>query len=308
MSITPQSASEANHPDAIQQELDWILASEPIWSSCPDRKIPWSASTEVRTAHAAEQLATQWAWHGEPRRLGRRFEELLSALLEEIDTVALLKHGLAIRSGTQTIGEIDYLLDTGSEVLHLEVALKFYAGMAAGRDRTRWHNWVGPSCQDRLDLKINHLNLHQLPLSQTAEAESALSTLGIQRPTDRLGLVFGYLLHPWQEPIVLPNQTHQSDLSYWCLHRDYADAFRAVTRPFGSDCGWRFIPRDRWIGPAAQAPDLSLIPRRLPRPEQADCYALIRKHGEHSEVLRMFVMPDQFAEQALQASTLKSET
>lgn len=303
MSITPQSASEANHPDAIRHELDWLLQTKPMWQSTTAQAVPWTANAEtVDTDAIASYLATQWAWHGEPRRLGRRFEELLTALIEEHAGLDLLKHSLPIRSGAQTMGELDYVIRYAHQIIHVEVAIKFYAGMTNGRDRTQHHNWVGPSCQDRLDLKIQHLIGHQLPLSQTDGGRHALAALGIATPSEQLGLIYGYLLHPWQEPVVRPSDIHQANPAFWCAHRDYEAAFRALSRPVGTDCGWRHIPRDQWIGPSWRAPELPLIPRRLERPEQADCYAFVRKAPPYREEFRVFVMPDDFERRALHAS------
>lgn len=303
MPITPQSASEANHPDAIRHELDWLAQARPLWQSDTVLGSTWcDAITPHDTQSIATELANQWAWHGEPRRLGRRFEELMTATLEAIEGMTLLRHSLPIRDGTHTLGEIDYLIEAGGVVTHLEVAIKFYAGMAEDRDRRRLDQWVGPSCQDRLDRKIHHLQSHQLPLSLSDHAAQIFAELKIPTPTQHLGVIYGYLLHPWNAPRQTPDGVNQTDLAYWCAYSDYAEAFRTLSRPFGSACAWRHIRRDQWIGPVGVAPDYPLVPKALPRPEQADCYALLRKDLPFTEALRVYVMPDTFAQKALDAS------
>ncbi|CAI8355473.1 MAG: Uncharacterised protein [Gammaproteobacteria bacterium] len=160
--------SDANHRDAIERELRWLLEARPIWSSGMDSDcVPLIKICNGSVTEIAENLANEWAWHGAPRRLGRRFESLLTALLEQTECVKLLGHGIIVKNQKQTIGELDYLIELPGRVLHLEVAVKFYAGIGSPIERTKKSAWVGPSCRDRLDLKINHLETHQLTMSET---------------------------------------------------------------------------------------------------------------------------------------------
>ena len=66
-----------------------------------------------------------------PKRLGRRFESLLTALFEQSEHVKLLGHGIVVKDQKQTIGELDYLIELPDRIIHLEVAIKFYAGIGA---------------------------------------------------------------------------------------------------------------------------------------------------------------------------------
>ena len=91
--------SDANHADAIARELQWLLEAKPIWSSdteldcVPLKKICNGSMTEI-----AENLSNEWAWHGSPKRLGRRFESLLTALFEQSEHAKLLGHGIVVKS------------------------------------------------------------------------------------------------------------------------------------------------------------------------------------------------------------------
>ena len=135
MTTSHSVLSESNHPDAIERELSWLLKVDPLWRSdtsvdcVPLKKICNGSITEI-----ANNLSNEWAWHGAPKRLGRRFESLLTALFEQTEQCKLLKHGLVVRDQKQTLGELDYLIQLDSQVLHLEVAIKFYAGIGSSSD------------------------------------------------------------------------------------------------------------------------------------------------------------------------------
>ena len=59
----------------------------------------------------------------------------------------LLKHGLVVQDNKQTVGEIDYLIELPDSILHLEVAIKFYAGVGKPADLVDTTFWIGPSCE-----------------------------------------------------------------------------------------------------------------------------------------------------------------
>ena len=110
----------------------------------------------------------------------------------------LLGHGIIVKNQKQTIGELDYLIELPNRVLHLEVAVKFYAGIGTPAKNQK-SAWVGLSRKDRLDLKINHLKTHQLTMSQTPLGLQSIADEGLAKPDSSLGLIFGYLIDPWSD-------------------------------------------------------------------------------------------------------------
>ena len=61
------------------------------------------------------------------RRVGRYFERLMLYWLVHVRHVDLVAHGLQVRDGGQTLGEIDFLFVDEQRLLnHWEVAIKFY--------------------------------------------------------------------------------------------------------------------------------------------------------------------------------------
>ena len=301
MSTSHSVLSESNHPDAIERELMWLLNVDPLWQSEPSidcvplKKICNGSITEI-----ANNLSSEWAWHGAPKRLGRRFESLLTALFEHTEQCKLLKHGLVVRSQKQTLGELDYLIQLRSTVLHLEVAIKFYAGVGSSSDRSRHYAWIGPSCQDRLDIKINHLLHRQLQLSRTEHGQQALDQNDLPIPDQTLGLIYGYLIQPWNDVGHLPEHTYNSHSAFWAPHTQALAAMRHLSRPYSTDYGWTRLERDQWIAPYIGQAALPQVIRSLESPTQADCYALNHKQHAGIEKLRLFVMRNEFEQEAQQ--------
>ena len=59
--------SDANHRDAIERELRWLLEARPIWSSGMDSDcVPLIKICNGSVTEIAENLANEWAWHGAP--------------------------------------------------------------------------------------------------------------------------------------------------------------------------------------------------------------------------------------------------
>lgn len=293
--------SESNHPDAIERELMWLLNVNPLWRSdtsidcVPLKKICNGSIKEI-----ANNLFNEWTWYGAPKRLGRRFESLLTALFEHTDQCKLLQHGLVVRDQKQTLGELDFLIRLRSTVLHLEVAIKFYAGIGSSTDRSRQHAWIGPSCQDRLDIKINHLLHHQLQLSRTEHGQQALDQNDLPIPDQTLGLIYGYMIQPWDDVNQLPEHTHDSHPTFWAPHHQALDAMRHLSRPYSTDYGWTLLERDQWISPYIGQAALPQVINSLESPTQAGCYALNHKQLTGVEKLRLFVMRNEFEQEAHQ--------
>lgn len=302
MSITHQIGADANHPEAIQHELMWLKQTTPLWCS-GSHWLPACLRliSEHSIALASDTLADDWAWHGPPKRLGRRFEQLLAQLFEHVNDLRLLSHGFAIQDGAQTIGELDFLLDYQGAIHHLEVAIKFYAGVGNPAQRRQSRHWVGPSCQDRLDLKIKHLQDHQLVLPRRPDGKRALKVADLPEPDQSTGFIFGHLLDPWDQSVERPAGITPVRHACWAPFREFQDAFRTLARPFGGAYGWLPIPRERWIACSHYGECIARTPTRIERPEQADCYVLIPRDGGGTERARLYVMPNTFEQAAYRA-------
>lgn len=294
MPITHQIDADANHPEAILHELRWLAHAEPVWSTGEYwLRTLFSKLSDHALMDAAHILADDWAWHGPPKRLGRRFEQLFTQLLEQLPEVRLLNHGFVVQDAQHTLGELDFLLARGDEIHHVEVAIKFYAGVGDTDERAQLNHWIGPSCQDRFDRKVNHLLTHQLTLPRTETGQKALEAANLPVPKHSLGVIFGHLMHPWNQQLIVPEAIHSSRHTCWATFSDYASAFRSLGRPYGSAYGWLLVPRQRWMAAEHEGPCISGLPSQISEPEQADCYALIPREGG-LERARLFIMPNQY--------------
>lgn len=191
-------------------------------------------------------------------RLGIYFEALWTYFWQHQRGIQLLAYNRQVQREGKTFGAFDFLIAENSghrqQFLHIELALKFYLGAAAGS--TRWCDWIGPNSRDTLENKLQHLCNHQLPLSQHAELAALQVIPGVPLSVfQRRYLLRGYFYAPWQEPALQPlhaNTTLPRQL--WC-HR--GELKQVLAESFtGHYC--KILVRDQWLSPALA--DGSLLP------------------------------------------------
>lgn len=98
-------------------------------------------------------------------RLGHYFEELVAFWLDHSPTFDIVERNLQLIHEKTTLGEIDFILRDSKtdELIHLEVALKFY--LRDGSSETM-AQWIGPNRSDSLEKKVRKLVDHQLKISE----------------------------------------------------------------------------------------------------------------------------------------------
>lgn len=192
-----------NHPAPLAGELRWLLNAAPLLrlpDHCEDggtllRQAALAQPALIQTA--AEALARQ------PRRkrLGWHFENLVAALIQHSDRFDLVARNLVLRENGRTLGELDLLVRerASGELMHWELALKFYLGLGEGR------GWPGPNPHDQLASKARHLYDVQLPRAAQPGAMAQLQAAGhvIHR---RALLTRGRLFYPCFTPCPAPPQ------------------------------------------------------------------------------------------------------
>lgn len=99
-------------------------------------------------------------------RLGIYAELLMSFFFIHSPHIKSLHQNLQIFDDKKTIGEIDFIIEWESKVIHIELTVKYYLAFNNINDTI---SWIGPSSKDRLSYKIDKLEHFQLPLIQSPQ-------------------------------------------------------------------------------------------------------------------------------------------
>lgn len=225
-------------------------------------------------------------------RLGIWFERLWSYWLQHNGRYELLAANLQVKQDEKTRGEFDLIVrdQRADEIEHWELAIKFYLGMPPLHHA---NHWFGPNQQDRLDLKFQHLVERQLPLSQTHAGQQVCADHGWTIARRRL-ISKGRLYLPGVEISSLPPlpkciDTHAL-LGHWLTQQE----FQRAARHFPA-ATYRHLDKSEWmVSQARQSTSfsdiLSQVQQLYPVQLQVD--------GWHEKSLRLFVVPDNWPQQA----------
>ncbi|CAN7433696.1 DUF1853 family protein [Pseudoduganella sp. LjRoot289] len=229
--------------------LAWLLEApdlldpaSPHWQNriatlgpVPEQAAAWLAALELDPSPLDAALGGRFY-----SRLGLYAEKLMAFYFEQQGV--LFAHGLQVRANrNDTVGEFDFLLRHGSELLHWEFATKFYllddtAG-AAG-----FNHLVGPNLADTLGVKMRKTFARQLELAYHPAAQPLLP-----QPVDKAqALVKGWLFYPQGSPHALPGISPGHCLGYWCTLNEFAGGRRGAAL-----AGQRYVvmPRLQWLAP-----------------------------------------------------------
>ncbi len=100
------------------------------------------------------------------RRLGIYAERLMAYFFKHSPYINLITHSFQVIRSGETLGEIDFIIEWKGELYHIELAVKYYLGID---DLNEFKNWIGPSGNDNLALKLNKALNHQLMLAKENE-------------------------------------------------------------------------------------------------------------------------------------------
>lgn len=198
-------------------------------------------------------------------RLGIYFESLWQFFLGEDPAFELLAHNLPIHHEGRTLGEFDclYFCHDRQQVVHLELAVKFFLGLRArqasndGRgdppQTSEAKHWLGPDAKDRLDLKLAHLLQRQTRLSDTPAAREALSALNIEVGCKEVAFK-GYLFTHSTQPMLPPPAFNPAcNLGHWMTCSEVTHALETGDTQSGTGAegtAYTVLPKMQWLGPA----------------------------------------------------------
>lgn len=254
--------SLADLPNRLQhpqvRDLAWTILSPSLLSEAPRcQRNPLAASRWnnepglladwLLRQDAEPSILHAWLSLHSTRRLGLYYERLWQYALSQAPDVQLLAANLPIRQNGSTLGELDLLFCDAQGVHHLELAVKFYLGLASD-DGSQHSHWLGPGSHDRLDLKLAHMCQHQLPLCTQPATLAVLAEL-TGRPVQSSFWLGGYLFQPWPQSCTPPLGANPHHLhGRWVRQADWP--IYEAEKP---GAVWQPIERGAWLAAARVA-------------------------------------------------------
>ena len=221
-------------------------------------------------------------------RLGLYAEKLMAFYFEQQGV--LFAHGLQVRaSKNDTVGEFDFLLRSGEQLLHWEFATKFYlwqpdvdgpiadadAGVdvamdtdamvaAPAADGAHLNRLVGPNLADTLGVKMRKILDRQLALGHHPAAQRLLP----QEVDAAQALVKGWLFYPDGVPQPLAGISTMHCHGFWTALAQFGQQ--------GSDGDlFAVLPRMQWLAPFKAPADIDVFSRAALSDALAARFALV---------------------------------
>jgi hypothetical protein len=248
----------------IQKQLHGFLNTPPLWTNTQFGLRQFNFP-EISLDHFLAQPIPQKI------RLGHQMEYVFKQLIEHSDVYEIVLHGLPIKEGNRTIGEIDFILkDVQTQKLtHVELTYKFY--IIDPEISEPIHRLMGPNKRDMFFTKMEKIRKEQFPLLHSQEGIRALSSMVID-PT-KIGHQVCYkaqLFAPFENTKVHIRPLNLDCIfGYWLKFDDFnTKEFQSNTYyiPFKSQ--WVITPNDHvpWLShlDALMEINLSMLKENAP--------------------------------------------
>lgn len=230
-------------------------------------------------------------------RLGFYFEQLWHHLVDSSKSLELAHKNLQVIIDKHTYGEFDSIIQLNRQMMHCELAVKFYLQIGNG---DKLSDWVGPNLRDRFDNKYKRLMEHQLNLSQKTEIQQWLKQKNIYIDQSKV-LAKGRLFYPYTEFIEkkfsFPEEVSSNHLTgFWVTYSQLDKLLQ------NTNYRWYQLPRFYWLAEVENI-DKELLPIET----QFEGFSLQKivalKEGQDGcvkEVMRGFVVNDEWLHKAKQ--------
>ena len=278
-------------PSMIAATADLPTVSTSTFSTYLDHATPWlqQLDEDPSPLHGFLEEASCW-------KVGLHFEAMVDFWLQHGSHYTLVARNLQVQEEKRTLGAFDFIIrNERGQAEHWEIAVKFYLQRGDGTQR---EHWVGPNKRDRLDLKLDRMAGHQLPLSKTKPGRAALASIGIpEAPTPR-AWVKGMLFRPFHEEThTVPGAERGEPRGVWVEgghFETYAKAF--------PESRWLLRERPDWLSLARNRENELMNADEATARAQRDTLTLPemwsrlnqRDHEIWTEEERLFVIPDRW--------------
>ena len=153
--------------------------------------------------------------------LGKQAEVIFEHILTTTQVYTLLTANKQIQGATETLGELDYLVEHTQtrKQLHIEIACKFYL-FDNENHSTFEGKWIGPNRKDTLLDKITKLKNKQFPLLRHPNTQKMLQSIGFNsKEAEQCYYLFSSLYIPKDYDITLLPKNYQNCIvGYWVNH------------------------------------------------------------------------------------------
>ncbi len=219
---------------------------EPCHLQLNQHRLAWLEQLDTNPAPLLEKITSLHS-----RRLGLYFEALWQFFIDQDPVLELLAANLPVTNQERTLGEFDiiYYCNERRNVYHLELAVKFYLGLA-NVDNSLPSHWWGPNCKDRLDRKLHRLFHHQCPLSSSIEGINTLRQLDCKQPLQEFALK-GMLFYPASSDRKPRGVSSSHQRGRW-LSLENISACRTEDH-------WKILQRCHWLSPYLQTSSLPTL-------------------------------------------------
>ena len=234
-------------------------------------------------------------------RLGVYFEHLWQAIIATNADIEVIEHNAQVIIDKQTYGEFDSLLfnKSHSEILHCELAVKFYLQIGHGKQLS---DWVGPNVKDRFDSKYLRLFEHQLALGNHHHVKKWLEDKKLS--IDRVKLLTrGRLFYSWENVIQQkfdfpPQVSTRHEKGFWITYEQF------LTPEVYSAYDWYLLPKSWWLAKVSVEDAQLLVPihqlKKMDRVQQVVAFTQepCGKSMSTKEVMRGFIVTNEWLEKA----------
>lgn len=278
------------------RDLAWTIASPPLVSGNLEDTHWWSYEECLAEFNDCLLGLQELERHPEPliqhlshlknKRLGSIFEGFISYWLTISPNYREIKQNIQIIEDKHTYGEVDFIIEDlrTYEVIHLEVAVKFYLGCTPYEDAYRW---FGTNTNDQLGKKIDHLKYHQTQL--TKKHPEKLKKYFPNKIDRRDCFVKGRLFYPEGSAISPQNiELNNHHLKgYWC-YVDQRDESKEVIK----------VNKSHWLAElnTSDINELTFTTREtIAMIDRAECFVETKNNNDElSESRRIFYLPKTF--------------